>query len=106
MTELFVSRVCTVYPPDGPEFVARIGVFAPVETEQQAWQCRLSLDGILNQERLGFGVGQWPALQMGMQMVWLELSLKAKMGWRFAWSNGESMEIRELPPQWGGGSGP
>lgn len=101
MTELFVSRVCTAYPPQGQAFVARIGVFAPAETEQQAWQCKLSLDGILDEERLGFGVDQWHALQMGMQMVWVELSFKAKIGWRFTWSNGEHMHIDELLPHWG-----
>ena len=101
MTELFVSRVCTVYPPQGEAFVARVGVFAPVATERQAWQCKLSLDGILDEERLGVGVDQWHALHMGMQMVWLELSLKAAMGWRFAWSNGEHMDIDELLPHWG-----
>lgn len=33
-------------------------------------------------------------------MVWLELSLKSKIVWRFAWSNGENMEIDELLPLW------
>lgn len=101
MTELLVSRVCTAYPPQGPPFLARIGVFSPVVTEHQAWECKLSLDGILDDERNGFGVDQWDALQMGMQMIWVELSLKTKMGWRFAWSNGENMEIDELLPLWG-----
>jgi hypothetical protein len=64
MTELFVSRICTAYPPQGQAFVARIGVFAPAETEQQAWQCKLSLDGILDEERLGFGVATFERMNM------------------------------------------
>jgi hypothetical protein len=101
MTDLFVSRTCTAYPPQGPAFLVEIGVFPPVATEQRGWQCKLSLDGVLDEERLAFGVDQWQALQMGMQMVWLEITFKAAMGWRFGWFNGESMDLAELLPHWG-----
>lgn len=101
MTDLFVSRTCFAHPPDRTSFSVQIGVFAPVSTEQQSWHCKLSLDGLLDEERLAFGIDQWQALQMGMQMVWLEVTLKTAMGWRFAWSNGDNMAPGALLPHWG-----
>lgn len=101
MTELFVSRTCIAYPPHGAAFMTRIGVFPPMSADQQVWQCKLSLDKILDEERIAFGADQWQALQAGMQMAWLELTLKTATGWRFSWWNGESMDVDELLPQWG-----
>lgn len=101
MTELFVSRKCTVHSPQGPEFSVQIGVFAPGPIADRAWQCKLSLEGILDEDRVAYGVDQWHALQMGMQMIWMELSLKTAVGWRFSWFDGESMEPDELLPHWG-----
>lgn len=100
MTELFVSRKCTVYSPQGPEFSVQIGVFAPGTIADRAWQCKLSLEGILDEDRVAYGVDQWHALQMGMQ-IWMELSLKTAVGWHFSWFDGESMEPDELLPHWG-----
>lgn len=101
MTELFVSRKCIVHPPQTPGFSIQIGVFPPAFTEDQAWQCKLSLEGIQDEDRVAYGVDQWQALQMGMQMIWIELSLKTAMGWRFSWLDGESMEPDEILPPWG-----
>ena len=101
MSGLFVSRKCTAYAPQGPEFSVQIGIFAPALNEDQAWQCKLSLDGIMDADRVAYGVDQWHALQMGMQMIWVELTLKTAMGWRFSWFDGENMEPDELLPHWG-----
>jgi len=101
MTELFVSRKCTAHPPQGSGFSVQLGVFAPAATADRGWQCKLSLEGIQDEDRVAYGIDQWHALQMGMQMIWIELSLKTTMGWRFSWFDGESMEPDELLPHWG-----
>jgi hypothetical protein len=101
MTELFVSRGCIVHPPQGSKFSVQIGIFAPAATADLIWQCKLSLEGILEEERVAYGVDRWHALQMGIQIIWIEISLKTAMGWHFFWLDGKSMEPDELLPLWG-----
>jgi hypothetical protein len=101
MTEPIVSRACIAYPPGGPAFSTRIGVLPPTVDERQAWQCKLSVDGVLDEERIAFGADAWQALQMGMHMAWIELTLKTALGWRFGWPDGTGMALDELLPPWG-----
>ncbi|MBB6132666.1 hypothetical protein HD842_000777 [Massilia aurea] len=101
MTELFISRKCMVHPPQGSEFSVLIGVFAPEVTADQAWHCQLSFEGIQDKDRFAYGVDQRHALQMGVEMFWVELSFKTAMGWRFSWFGDERMEPDELLPHWG-----
>ncbi|WBS00626.1 hypothetical protein OU994_20175 [Pseudoduganella sp. SL102] len=96
-----VSRGCQVLAPGRPIFFARVGVFRPTQVEGKWWQCKLSLPGIVDDERVAFGCDEWDALQAGMQMVWIELDHKARTGWTFTWWNGESSDVNQLLPHWG-----
>lgn len=96
-----VSRDCQVQPPGGPAFFTRVGVQQPVQKDGKWWECKLSLPGILEDDRVAFGVDEWDALQAGMQLVWIELDHKAKTGWEFSWWNGETTDVDQLLSQWG-----
>jgi hypothetical protein len=101
MNDPIVTRECEVKPPSGMSFHTRVGVMRPVQRDGKWWECKLSLPGILEDERIAFGIDEWDALQQGMQLLWIELDHKAKTGWHFSWWNGESSDVNQLLPHWG-----
>jgi hypothetical protein len=96
-----VSRGCQVQPPGRPAFFTKVGVMRPTQKDGKWWECRLSLPGILADERVALGADEWGALQMGMQLVWIEIDHKAQTGWQFFFWNGESSDVDQLLPHWG-----
>ena len=98
MSNLIVERPCIAISPDGERIETCIGLEKPEQLDVYRWDCKLNFGKLDFEERRAFGIDGWQALQLGMEMMHVELDFKSLTGWKFLWFEGTSDNLEELWP--------
>ncbi|NVI81934.1 MULTISPECIES: hypothetical protein [unclassified Janthinobacterium] len=96
-----MKRVFCATAPDGEKFDTFLSIGIPQRMSENHWSCEVFIDKIFNEPKNVAGVDSWHAMQLAMNMIYMELRIRKKFGWGFSWFDGEEDDLKSLLPPLG-----
>jgi len=95
MKEIIAEREFLVIKPEGEEFVTRLQINKPYETDKHGWCCDLTMEGI-DSAHYAAGADSLQAILLTLSLAESILISRKKEGWEFLYPDTrELMEVYE-----------